>query len=539
MDHRSDLKGQGRAGTAQDRGALKVSWESRAFLFAMIGVVAPSVFAEGLTQPSELPTPPRGVPLAALEVSVEVIGESRWLSETHGMVLSTMEQFLGEWPGLVTVFDGQWPQTAMGLSVRPQQSWTLTVSVEAGEAATAVTGELCDPKGRCRPLAAQSSSSPTGVVVAETLATLVQDFGRELTETQAELMRPESRDPYALLVLGRAAAIQQGLMGEVEEGPPLEDIWGTPDAAPHRLAKRSEVERAAFLDPTMGSAWWTLAKHRTSLEARQQALQRGLEVRGKSVMLWSEKARLHEVAGELRAADAAWDTLQDLSPDDPRFLLPRAVSLKRRGRADQGRALVQEAYHLNPMDPKVLRVQIEWSEEDEEEDLKALADWSALRPADPEPYRRRLSLHLERRELSEALRAAEMLSELSNSSGETLGLRMALAAELGHGDTLRRLAMEKEDRAVLERLNTTTEEGELWWTRTLPEQLILARGLLASGRVSSAERVAKGILSRRPNWPEALDVWIAICERRGSGERCEKASKKLRWADPFYGQEIP
>ena len=164
--------------------------------------------------------------------------------------------------------------------------------------------------------------------IGELLSGAARTLGMEPTEEQiATWSKAGSRDNYAELLTGRAAAMYYGIL-------PIPDPLPTDNAHP--------ALRAVLVDPKQPLAQWTWARWQASAPVdaghAPEALARASLLRPSSPLFPSERAWLLSSSGHAEEALLIWQDLVEHAPNDPRFLEPYARALLTAGQI--GRAHV-------------------------------------------------------------------------------------------------------------------------------------------------------------------------------------------------------
>jgi tetratricopeptide (TPR) repeat protein len=431
---------------------------------------------------------------------------------------------------------------ATGPSPGLEQRLLTDVEIWTGKLGIVAEGEelrygllLCDPTGACENLEAIGSREVPSAPAAGLLAQATTVLGREpIADAAARWGERQSSDTYALLMVGRSAAIFYGLRPPVAESIRWDE-------------RRDPVARASYIDPSMPIAWWIQGRLQLDVGAARLAREsftRASLTRPASVLFKADEATA--LAAQERWDDAwrAWEEVNARTADDPRFAVPRAKAALESGR-------VKEALGVLDRLPKVyqderavaeLRVAIAEATGGSSNYDELLARWQAAAPNDPEPVRRRIAIRVDDGRLQEALELAGEL-ERRGEPEEATRLGMALAIGLGDHETaaLRADRLGRQDVAGRIRARADLEAGAKGVPAEIadaadPIGLVVAgEALLSGGSADLALAKAEAALKLDAWMPEALDLQARSLDQLGRGDEAAKARSKARSADPDFG----
>jgi hypothetical protein len=268
------------------------------------------------------PVPPsnRGVVLVQLTAASPTAEFSRSL-ELCGLATGLYELGLNDLPHLVAGEERAGASPGLGRPIRTRaEQWTARLGLGPQDGALALEGVLCDPTGLCR---TQTETAPREELHAAVARLLVWTAGELrvelLPEVQAAWLLPPSKDPYAVLVAGRAAATLYGTW-PAAEGLALGD------------RRRDPIDRAVYIDPKQGLSAWVLARRdalRGEVARARAGLSQALEARPWSALLQADDAALADLQGRPEAALDAWAEVVRRAPGDLRYTLPHAAAASR------------------------------------------------------------------------------------------------------------------------------------------------------------------------------------------------------------------
>ncbi|MCK6550526.1 tetratricopeptide repeat protein [Myxococcota bacterium] len=508
-------------------------------------MLAPACTAEPPEEQSVAP------PIAAPPVEASVLRviihppavqrEARGRAELAGLFTALVESGLADLADVVPVVRGA--TISPGLSGALElgaSTWTSRLSMTpSADQGHELALELCDAADVCLRHTSTAPRDRTAASVAELLGDAAAQLGRKpFTGTSTAWALPESKDAYATLLTGRAAAIFYGLL------PPL-----APEAIGDR--RKDPFDRSILIDPNMPIAQW-LAGRRALLLDRPKtaflAFERAASKRPAKQLYRADAAMALLVGREGDPALDAWEQVIKRSPSDLRFAVPHAEALVRIGdlaRAERELAALPDRYERDPHVVE-LRVAIDDALGGTNDRDALLVLWQEVAPGDPEPVRRRIAGLVAARDFTGALALVPALSARgAQSEAARLGAALAIAVrdyetaaqdlvKLGMDEALRRLrarqALERDPAALLPELATSTDPIA-----------IVARGgaLLTRGRFDDALAESDRALRIEPWMPEALALRYEALVKLGRNTDATMTLSVLRAADPAWGFEVP
>lgn len=459
----------------------------------------------------------------------------RQAGELGGLLTAILEAGLSDLPDVVGVVDGvpSAPGLADGLRTGAEL-WAGRIEASLAGDAVDVRLNLCDPAGECSPFEVRAPREEVTAAAAELLASTARKLGKDVSEERvAAWATPQSHDPYAVLLCGRAAAVYYGLRPPVEEA-----LRGD--------KRRDPIARAVYVDPAMALGWWVvgrIAYGRGEWDAAREAFTRA-EIARPSIAARAAEAAALSAAGRSEAAWSAWVAVNAMSPDDPRFAVPRARAALRADRVADAVAVLdalptrfQDERPVAELRVAIAEVTGQSSNYDE-----LLERWQRAAPNDPEPVRRRVNLRVDAGRWAEALELNDLLAQRGahdeaalRAIGIAIGLReydlsAQSAQSLGLVDLADRIraraAWEADPRAVVAVVEAATD---------LPGRVAAAHAALARGDAALARQRAEAALKLDPWFPEALDALAQACDALGQPADAAAARAALRRVDPDYG----
>lgn len=465
---------------------------------------------------------------------IEEFGGHRYAHEVAGLVIALYETGLTDLAGVVPHYDRHGPPPGVDRWLTGESKhWTARFSFAYERDTLQIVVRLCPSDGACRGASASGPrESPEGAITE----LLVWTAGQMNTPVPAGMVeawsKPLSRDRYAVLVLGRAAASWYGMIDPVnpeERGIPSKD----------------PLTRVVLIDPSLSMAHYILG--RRALDIGKQA----------SAALIFERARettpdrfVFEVAGAAAVGAAGqgaesrkqWDDLDARWPDDSRFVIPRLESYLATGMAKEAQELIGKLPKRFDNDPEVARLRVSIAEKlgpgpDYEQLLVA---WENAAGYDPEPVRRHIALRLRDGRLQEAF---ELLAKLEarGATAEAKQMMIALGAGIGRfEEAAKQAAMVGSDRLAQRlRLRAALEKDpgvippELLAIRDHDARLLAAK-LRASKQPEQALAEVRAILREDRFLAEAIALEVKILEWLGRSDEAVQARERLQFADPAF-----
>jgi hypothetical protein len=417
------------------------------------------------------------------------------------------------------------PGVALALAAE-SAAWTVAVQVDVKEDVLTVALEACDPAGACATHEGVGSRVVPNDLIGDLVAKVGAQMGREPPFDASVWRAPITRDEYAVLMAGRAAAVLYGLT------PPVEpELSGD--------SKRDPIARAAFIDGRLLGVWSVTARTTSDPQRAIMAWKLASDGFPQSPALKAGHAAALEARGLTEAAAGAWRAVGALAPSDLRFVVPRARSALAVGNvaeAEQVLTLVPPGFERHPL-LAMMRVEVATARDKLTDEL--LAAWQDADPSNPEPPRRRLWRAIAGGELEVALGHVPALAE-RGAVEEAGRLDVALSAhldrweqgagaanKLGEADVGRRL---KARGAV----DPAARVAALSGAEDPLTRLALGRALLAAGQAKEARAVADALVKADAWWPEALALQSASLAALGLSQQAGEAAARLARVDPLY-----
>jgi len=301
--------------------------------------------------------------------------------------------------------------------------WSAETQVTAADGVLSVVTVLCDAEQACEEHRGRGPIAAPWEATAAILGGIVFALGRNPPpEAAADGWSASlSSDPYAVLIAGRAAAQFYGA------SPPVSD-----EALGDRT--RDPLTRAVFLDPGIGPAWWLLGRRALDSDptAASQAFVRASLGRPQSPAFLADDAFALARRERWDEAFALYETLGEVLPGDPRFVVPHARAALASGSLGRATQLLDGLPEMQRGSAEELELRVDLGEgtaEPKQQDI-ILAKWQAVAKADPEPVRRRIRLAVQSNRYEDALALVEALAQRS-PGGEADALLVALGTATG------------------------------------------------------------------------------------------------------------
>lgn len=498
---------------------------------ALIGVAtpaAPPTEAVALPPVPDLPAETPWVTPRAVHIVMPSVPDHRWGPETTGHVLLLTEAALGDLPGVLPQVGAEPPRPGfLGSLPADGAPWTLSLVLEHGDETLSLSLALCDPDGPCTEAAGVGSRVGPEPLVGELVAAIAPALGAppEAADTLAA-RAPETTDPYAALMLGRAAAVLYGLHPAAEG-----DAIGDP--------RRDPVARAVFVDARMPSAWEVVSRWARDPAQRARAAQLAWEREPERTVRRADLGQARLALGSPAEAWAPWADGSEGLARDLRVALPRARAALAAGEAEVAGAVLDALGPRFPGHAEVVELRVAVAEARQRVDDDLLAAWQVADPEDPEPVRRRIARRLVD---DDHVGALGLVTELARrGAGEEAGrLELALANDLEQYDRAAEAARTlgfADAASRLEAVGRRDPDARIAGLSgaTSPEaHLVRAWALVDAGRPVEAREVAERLLRVRPHWPEALHLSAVARGRAGDVEGAAVARAQLLHADPLY-----
>ncbi|MBM4369008.1 MAG: hypothetical protein FJ102_22520, partial [Deltaproteobacteria bacterium] len=372
-------------------------------------------------------------PVVATEVRLPVMTVARSFprdAEFRGLVTMAVELGLADMPGVVAVIPGDSaPPTFLLSRPIPRRQVDARLLASGDEKALELELELCVPGGSCASTLATCTREAPWAAIGEILDGAAATLGVDVSATtRAAWAVPGSKDAYAEMMTGRAAAQLYGLL--------------PPSLSPGDR-KDDPVTRAVFLDPGQPLAQWTRARWEmaTTVDGGKapEALAKAQLLRPTSPLLLADQATLAGLTAHAAEALLAWETLAALG-DDPRWVEPLARAYLAVDRPREALAALDRLPAESRWDAGVVELRVAATEATGATELDPLlARWQDVAATNPEPVRRRVAARVrdanyaDAHALLGALRARE-------PGPRTDALEVALLLSLGRLDEAANLA---------------------------------------------------------------------------------------------------
>lgn len=346
----------------------------------------------------------------------------RYDEELSGLITALTELHLAGHPSVLPQVEGA--PVSPGLAetdLADARQVRLTLRVTGGEDELQLDGECCPEGGDCLSIRATRGTRehPDPMVVE-----FVEQVAHCL-HVEPALEAPvaaQSKDAYAVLIAGRAAATFYGLL----EAPPVEK---------HGDKRADPFRRAVYLDPSMPLAAWMEmreALRRDQASANQIDLRVAVQKYPQPSLLADELALMLHL-GETVGASSLIDRLDAAGPSDPRFALLIVRALVATGRAAEAEEHLEALPESWADHPPVAELSVASADA-----LHLSADivderlqrWAKLDPDHAEPVRRRARLAIADGRFDDALLRVDELAQRGEVA-EADALAVSLLAELG------------------------------------------------------------------------------------------------------------
>jgi len=512
-----------------------------AVLLGVLAVLETACGTDPAVEAPAVPTPlaPIGpTPVVVVTIELRAIeGEERRLVEQRALVTAEIESGLSDVMGVVPAVENV--PVSPGLSGRVESDadrWRLRVRVDQPERESMIIAlELCGTAttATCAALSEECADDPTPAVAA-LLPRIASLIGRKpLAGAEAMWAKTPSRDRYARLILGRAAATWYRLIPPV----PAESIHD------RRL---DPIERALYIDPRMALGHWIAGRRRFESKdyagARNAFSRAGLAAPDRVIHLAEEATALAALA-QTEAALSAWGQVATRAAEDARFAVPRARVFLAMGRPRDAVALLDALGPRFQGDPRVLELRVSLAEVmgGRPEDQMLLEQWQAADPSSPEPVRRRIALAVRAPALDVAYALVPEL-ERRGAIEEAARLRLALATSLGKLDDaiaaaralgLAPVAQALELRRAIEQHATPATMEPLAVGDPIG-QIAVGEAYLGAGDPTHALKLADAVLEGEPWLPEALVLRATALAALGRADEAKDAWARVRAADPGW-----
>ncbi|MEZ4318442.1 MAG: hypothetical protein R3F61_13100 [Myxococcota bacterium] len=420
--------------------------------------LASVLFFSGCSEPTTATsTPAPGMelpPLVRVQVSLPVVERSSRLADHTGLVLGLVELGLADLPGVVPQI-AEVP-VAPGLrdaDTRRSSRWLVDLRV-AGSKPLGLEGRVCSESGLCTDLDATGGTvaDPTPAV-SEVLRQIGDAIERRPSdEAVASWARVGSKDPYAVLLAGRSAAVVYGL----REPPPPEKVGD-------RVA--DPVARAFYLDPGMPLAGWMVGRTTEDPDHAIVAFRRASLSRPESLVL---EADLGTAQRYPRLSQPLWADLQRRAPFDRRFLVQIARNHLELGSPRDASYVLDTLGPGAGSFPSVARLRVAIAEATGNVDDETLLQrWREADPSDPEPVRR---LVRKRVRLTQYAEARDLVPDLASrgAADEAQQIDLALLNALGRQAEAAKLADTRGLPELAAALRARPAESDTTLPRRLP-----------------------------------------------------------------------
>ncbi|MBK8010532.1 MAG: hypothetical protein IPK13_04235 [Deltaproteobacteria bacterium] len=471
--------------------------------------------------------------VAIVEVEVQAPEDLPYAVEGRALLGLLFERSLADLPGVIPMIEGTAPSPGFAQWNDPGAvRWQLTVSDRGGRQELDLASALCIDRTTCVTATATGARAQLEQSVSALTSSIARQLGRaRAREAQQTHASSISKDDYAVLMTGRAAAVLYGFLKV--------------DPAAFEDRHRDPPVRAVFLDPSIELAQWILGRVRFSREApgAENAFLSAVALHPTDVAAQADLATTLAKLGRLEDAAAVWDKVHSLAPDDPRFRIAAIDFALLAGRPNRAEELLLKlpARYAASIKFAELRVRIAQALGRTHDEDEWLAAWQERAPADPEPVEQRTRHAIRRRAYAKAIKLSMTLEQRGRPQA---ALELRLVAALGIGDYLlaESAAVALEQPVLAERIrarleletHTSTRSRVLRAARDPVTLVVRGEVRLAEGKSFGALMDAEHALATNPWWPEALSLKARAHDARGETSEAAAARVRLRLADPNY-----
>jgi tetratricopeptide (TPR) repeat protein len=465
---------------------------------------------------------------------VEDIGGHRYGPEVAGIVIALYETGLADLAGVVPHYGLHGPPPGVDRWLTGESKhWTARFSFAYDRDTLQVVLRLCPASGACKGASASGPrESPEGAITE----LLVWTAGQIDTPVPAGMVeawsKPLSKDRYAVLVLGRAAASWYGIVDPVDP-----DERGDPS--------RDPLARVVLIDPQLSMAHYILARRALDTgrhSVASSAFERARTTTPDRFVFEVADAAASSAAGQWADARKLWDDIDARWPDDSRFVVPRLETYLAMDMPREAQALLEELPDRFDKDPEIARLRVGIADKlgpgpDYEQLVQA---WEDAAEYDPEPVRRHIALRLRDGRLEEAF---ELLAKLEarGASTEAMQMTIALGAGIGRFEEAARQAASAGSDSLAERLrlraaldrNPKEAPADLLKMPDYDARLLAAK-LRAAADPEQALAEVRAVLAMDRFLAEAIALEVSILERLGRHDEAIRARERLQFADPAF-----
>ncbi len=474
---------------------------------------------------------------AATDVRIEPIeelGGHRYAPEVAGIAIALYETGLTDLAGVVPHYGLHGPPPGIDRWLTGEsRHWTARFSFAYDRDTVQIVLRLCPASGPCKGASASGPREAPEGAVTELLVWTAGQIDAPVPAGMVEAWsKPLSKDRYAVVVLGRAAASWYGIVDPVDP-----EERGDPN--------RDPLARVVLIDPSLSMAHYILAR-RALDTGRQSVAITGFERARKS----TPGRFVFEVAGAAAASSAGqwaearkdWDDIDARWPDDSRFVVPRLETYLATDMPKEAQALLEELPDRFDKDPEIARLRVGIADKlgpgPDYEQL--VAAWEDAAEYDPEPVRRHIALRLRDGRLEEAF---ELLAKLESRGASTEAKQMTIALGAGIGrfeDAAKQAALAGSDglaerlrlRAALDR-NPKEAPPDLLKMPDYDARLLVAK-MKAATEPQQALAEVRAVLALDRFLAEAIALEVNILERLGRHDEAVQARERLQFADPAF-----
>jgi tetratricopeptide (TPR) repeat protein len=460
--------------------------------------------------------------------------ELRWREEILGLSTAIVQTSLADLSDVTCHVGSQPPPRFLD----PERlNVNVRLSLDGGQDTFVLLATVCPADAQCRDLHTTGRREDPFDPMARLLSQIAARIGREIPPDalEASLRASLSKNDYARLLTGRAAAVLYGIMPAVP-----------PDAIGDK--RKDPIARAVFLDPDQALAQWILGRRELALGKRESAVT-AFETAERLVPRRTVFA--HDLASSLegldwRRAEEVYAQLARNTPDH-RFTIARANALIALGRVDEAKQTISTLPERYAKIPDLLQMSVMIAEARRDtgpqfEEL--LATWQEAARDRPEPVRRRIAWLVERGDFKKALSLTPELAK-RGATEESVRMRMSLALAAGEWPAAKEAARtlglgEIEARiGARERLEKGDDPIDVVaYAKDRTGKLVRGELALIEGRIVGALEDADALLRIAPYDTEALSLRVRALQRAPHLGDLADASAALYYADPASARRL-
>jgi hypothetical protein len=474
---------------------------------------------------------------AATDVRIEPIedlGGHRYAPEVAGITIALYETGLADLAGVVPHYDLHGPPPGIDRWLTGESKhWRAKFSFAYDRDTLQIVLRLCPATGPCKGASASGPRETPEGAITELLVWTAGQIDAPVPAGMVEAWsKPLSKDRYAVLVLGRAAAQWYGIVDPVDP-----EERGNPN--------RDPLSRVVLIDPSMSMAHYILARRALDTSRHSvasTAFERARKATPNRFVFEVADAAASSAGGQWADARKLWDDIDARWPDDSRFVVPRLETYLAMDMAREAQSLIDELPDRFDKDPEIARLRVGVADKlgpgpDYEQLVQA---WEDAAEYDPEPVRRHIALRLRDGRLEEAFELIAKL-EARGASTEAKQMTIALGAGIGRFEDAAKQAAAAGSDGLAERLRLRAELDRN--PKEAPPNLLkmpdydarlLSAKLKAATNPEQSLADVRAVLAMDRFLAEAIALEVSILERLGRHDEAVQARERLQFADPAF-----